>query len=157
MSQITTKEASQILGISKRTLFRWEKEGRIKSTLESILNVNVRVYDRDFIVKIRDYDLMVKKILGLNKQIEEHNSKLPEFLEQSRKHQLIQTYKPGKPLKLLSSSEVEAAIKAFNNEEKWSVEHKRLITEFGQLLQSFRTSFPDKSVKELFLKEEQSK
>lgn len=136
MPQITTKEASQILNISKRTLFRWEKEGRIRSVREGILKI--RVYDRDYIV-------MTKKILDLDKQLDEHQVKLPEILEQSKKHQLEQVYQPPKPLKLLSSSDVEASKKAFNDEEAWLAEHKRLLNELGK--------FPRDILKELLLKQ----
>ena len=142
MLQITTKEASQILGISKRTLFRWEKEGRIKCTREGILKV--RVYDRDYIV-------MAKKVLDLDRQIDKHNDRLPEILEQSKKHQLEQVYTPGRPLKPLSYLDVEAATKAFEDEEAWGAEHDRLMTEFRLNIQTFRDNFPEESLRELLL------
>lgn len=148
MPQITTKEASRILGISKRTLFRWEQERRIKSTREGILNI--RVYDRQYIT-------MVKKLLDLDKRIRKHNTKLPEILVQIRKHQLEQVYNPGRPLKLFSSSDLKSMGKAFDDEEAWDAEHKRQIIELGQLLQEFRTKFPDAPLKELLLKEEKNK
>lgn len=150
MSQITAKEASQILGISKRTLYRWEEEGRIKSTREGILNV--RVYDRDYL-------LMVRKLLDLSKKIDEHNTKLPEILEQSKEHHLEQTYFPGKPLKLSSEEEVEAAMKAFNNEDAWETEHDEQMTEYGLLLADFKRNFPEVTLEELLalLKENKSK
>lgn len=148
MLQITTKEASQILNISKRTLFRWEKEGRIKSIREGILNV--RVYDRDYIV-------IVKKLLDLDKQIDEHQVKLPKILEQSKKRQLAQNYQSGKPLKLSSDLEVEAAIKAGNNEELWMAEHNRLILELGLLIRTFRINFSEAPLEELLSKGKRSK
>lgn len=132
MSQITTKEASQILGISKRTLFRWEKEGRIKSTREGILNV--RVYDRDYIE-------MAKKILELNQQEKDHLTKLPEIRNQVKEHYLLQEYTPGKPLTLSTTEEVETAMKAFKDEEAWLAEHKRLLNELF--------SFPRDIIREL--------
>ena len=148
MSQITTKEASQILGISKRTLFRWEKEGRVKSAREGILNV--RVYDNGYI-------MMVKRLLDLDKKIDAHNAKLREIIEQSKKHQLEQVYQPGRPLKLSTPLEVEAASKAFDDEDAWEVEHDKQMVELGLLLQEFRVNFPDAPLKELLLKEERSK
>lgn len=81
MSQITTKEASQILGISKRTLFRWEKEGRIKSTREGILKV--RVYDHDYIVES-------KLILDLNEKERDLVKKLSEAVEEEKKALFVQ-------------------------------------------------------------------
>lgn len=155
MLQITAKEASQILGISKRTLFRWEKEGIIRSTREGILNV--RVYDRDYIVQSKEYFSMIKKILDLNKQIREHNAKLPEILIQCRKYQLEQVYFPAEPLKLFSHSDLKAMGKAYDNEEAWDSKHKRLNNEFGLLLEDFRRMFPDAPLKELLLKKEKSR
>ena len=51
MSNILAGDASKILGISKRTLYRWEKEGRIRSVRDGVLNV--RVYDNIYIEMIR--------------------------------------------------------------------------------------------------------
>lgn len=120
MSLITAKEASQILGISKRTLYRWEKEGRIRNYREGILNV--RVYDRDYIE-------MARKILELDQQETDHLAKLPEIRNQVKEHFLLQEYTSGKPLKLSTTEEVEAAMKAFKDEETWLAEHKRLLAE----------------------------
>ncbi len=81
MPHITTKEASQILGISKRTLFRWEKEGRIKSTREGILKV--RLYDKEYIEE-------TKKILDLNTKERELVKKLHEAVEEEKKVLFVQ-------------------------------------------------------------------
>lgn len=120
MTQITTGEAAKILGISKRTLYRWEKEGRIRSVREGILNV--RIFDRNYIV-------MVKQIQDLDKRLNEIMTKLPQILEQSKRHQLEQVFNPGEKLKLLSSSEVEASKKAYEKEVAWVAEHRRLVAE----------------------------
>lgn len=120
MTLITSSEAAKILGISKRTLYRWEGEGRIRSTREGILNT--RVFDNDYVE-------MAKKILDLDKQEEEHLKKLPNIRKQIEEHNLEQEYIPGKPLKLLTEEEVKAAMKAFDAEEEWVAEHKRLLAE----------------------------
>jgi len=120
MSNIMAGDASKILEVSKRTLYRWEKEGRIRSTRDGILNV--RLYDRDYIE-------IVKKIVDLNKQEKEHLAKLPGILEEEKKHHLEQDYHPGIPLKLSSEEEVDAAIKAFSDEDAWVAEHQRLLHE----------------------------
>jgi excisionase family DNA binding protein len=132
MSQITASEVSTILKISKRTLFRWEKEGKIRSVRDGILKV--RVYDKDYIK-------MVKNILELNKKEKEHLAKLPEILDQVKKHCLEQDYIPGKPLKLSTRADVEAAMKAFDDEEKWMDKHKQILNELF--------SFPRDIIKEL--------
>lgn len=145
MPQITTKEASQILGISKRTLFRWEKEGKIKSMREGILKV--RVYDQDYVA-------LTRELLDLNKQIDKHNARLPEIKEQSLKHQLEQTYIPGKPLRLPTSLDAEAAMKASADEEEWLTEYYRLNNDFALLIRIFRTKFPKAPLERLLLKED---
>jgi len=132
MSQITASEASTILKISKRTLFRWEKEGKIRSVRDGILKV--RVYDKEYIE-------MVKKILELNNKEKEHLTKLPEILDQVKKHCLEQDYIPGKPLKFLIESDVEAAMKAFGAEEKWMDKHRQILNELF--------SFPRDIIREL--------
>jgi len=132
MSQITASDASAILKVSKRTLFRWEEGGRIRSVRDGILKV--RVYDRGYIE-------MVKNILELDKKEKEHLKKLPEIRDQVKKHLLEQDYIPGKPLKLSTSSDIEAAMKAFDGEEAWMREHKRILSELF--------SFPRDIIKEL--------
>ena len=121
MLTIMSGEACKILKISKRTLYRWEKEGRIRSVRDGVLNV--RVYDPAYIE-------MVKKIIDLDKQEKEHLAKLPGILEEEKKHHLEQDYHPGKPLKLSTEEEVEAAMRAFDAEEAWMAEHKRLFNKF---------------------------
>jgi len=120
MSNILAGDACKILKISKRTLYRWEKEGRVRSARDGMLNV--RVYDPAYIE-------MVKKIIDLDKQEKEHLAKLPGILEEEKKHHLEQDYHPGKPLKLSTEEEVEAAMRAFDAEEAWMAEHKRLLNE----------------------------
>ena len=132
MSQITASDASSILKISKRTLYRWGEEGRIRNVRDGILKV--RVYDKDYIE-------MVKSILELNKKEKEHLAKLPKIMDQVKKNLLEQDYIPGKRLKLMTSSDVEAAMKAFDDEEAWMREHKRILNEL--------LSFPRDIIKEL--------
>lgn len=132
MSQITAGDASAILKVSKRTLYRWGEKGRIRSERDGILKV--RVYNRDYIET-------VKKILELNKKEKKHLAKLPEIIDQVKRNLLEQDYIPGKPLKLMTSSDVEAAMKAFDDEEAWMREHKRILNEL--------LSFPRDIIKEL--------
>lgn len=132
MSQITANDASLILKVSKRSLFRWEKEGRIRSVRDGILRV--RVYNKDYIE-------MVKNILELDKKEKEHLKKFPEIRNQVKKHLMEQDYMPEKPLKLLTSSDIEASMKAFDDEEAWMREHKRILNKLF--------SFPKDIIKEL--------
>lgn len=117
MPYITAAEASEILGVSKRTLFRWEEEGRIESKREGILKV--RLYDRNHIIQSA-------KILRLNKLEKEHLAKLPAVREKVKQHLFVQDVHAGEPLRFM---DVEAASKAFDDEEVWMDEHKRILNE----------------------------
>jgi len=132
MSLITAKVASSILGISKRTLLRWSDEGKIRSKRDGILRV--RVYDINYIEA-------VKKILELDRQENEHLKKLPEIRERVRGSLLEREYIPGEPLKIASESEMEASMRAFEDEEAWLAKHKRLLNELF--------SFPGDIIREL--------
>lgn len=118
MILITASRAASILGINKRTLFRWEKSGRLKSRREGILGT--RVYDKEYVE-------VAKKILDLNKVEEEHVKKLPRIRKDIEKNCLIQEYVPGKPLKFLSEKEIEDAMKAFDAEEAWLKKHEQIL------------------------------
>lgn len=120
MSYITASEVSKILKISKRTLFRWEEQGKIRSERDGILKT--RVYDKDYIA-------IVQKIIELNEQEKAHLSKLPKIREMIKENMLEQDYVPGKKLKLMNEQDVEVSMKAFKAEEDWMDEHKRLLDE----------------------------
>jgi len=132
MELITSSRAAKILGISKRTLYRWEKERRVRSKREGILNI--RVYDQDYIE-------MAKKILDLDKKEKEHLKNLPNIKKEIEEHHLLQEYIPGKPLKLSTEEEVKAAMKAFDAEEVWVEQHKRILNELF--------TFPQEIIREL--------
>lgn len=133
MSQLLTAgEASKILNISKRTLFRWEQEGKIRSVRDGILKV--RVYDKDYIDTVR-------QILDVNRDYEENLKQHAQIMENSKKFMLEQDYIPGKPLKLMTDDDVEASIKVSKAEDEWWAEHQRL---FEKLF-----SFPIDIIKEL--------
>ncbi len=132
MEAIASAEAAKILGINKRTLYRWEKEGKIRSTREGVLSF--RVFNKSYIE-------IVKRILDLNKQEKEHLKKLPRIIEEIEKYHLLQEYVPGEPLKMSSEKDVELAMAAFDAEEKWVADHKRLLNEL--------LSYPHYIIKEL--------
>lgn len=137
MPQITTKEASQILGISKRTLFRWEIEGRIKSTREGILNI--RVYDRDYILE-------TKKILELDKLEREIVAQLHEAVEREKQEifmQDVDKLRAGEPMKFM---DLEKAGKAMDDVDSLMKEHNRILDELYK--------FSRERLKELLLKKE---
>lgn len=119
MSVVTARDAAKILGISKRTLFRWEDEGRIKSQRSGILET--RVYDKNYI-------LQTKEIIELNKKEKEHLAKLPEVRERVKAELFVQdvsAIRAGEPSRYMN---IEKANKAFNDEEEWTKEHKEILS-----------------------------
>lgn len=95
--------------------------------------MKIRIYDKDYIETC-------KKILDLDKQEREHLKRLPQIREDVKNNMLEQDY-TGKPLKLMTETDVEASMEAFAAEEKWMQEHKRLLKEMF--------SYPRDIVKEL--------
>lgn len=120
MMLITSSQAAKILNISKKTLYRWEQEGRIRVEREGVLNV--RVYDRSYIQ-------MVKRIIDLDEQEEKHLKKLPAIRERVKEHLFahdVESIRSGEPLKFM---DIEKASKAFDDEEAWLKEHERILNE----------------------------
>lgn len=132
MELITSSKAAKILGISKRTLYRWEEEKRIRSQREGILNI--RVYNKNYVE-------MVKKILDLDKKEEMHLKNLPNIKKEIEEHHLLQKYVPNKPLKFLNDEEISAAMKAFDAEKNWLKKHEQILKELF--------SFPHEIIREL--------
>ncbi|MDO8487761.1 MAG: MerR family transcriptional regulator [bacterium] len=120
MTLITIAEAAKILGVSKRTLYRWEKEGWLRVAREGLLNI--RVYDRNYIET-------VKRLIDLNKREKLHLAKLSDIRKRSKRHMMEQDY-TGKPLKLMDEKDVEEAIKVYEEEVEWDKENKRILAEW---------------------------
>ncbi len=108
---ITAGKACEILRISKRTLFRWEEEGKIYSQREGVLKV--RLYNMNHIKQTAE-------ILELNRLEEEHCAKLPAIRAKVKKYLLAHEVQPGDSVKIM---DIDKANEAFNEEEAWTKEH----------------------------------
>lgn len=138
MLQITAKEASQILGISKRTLFRWEKEGRIKSTREGILKV--RLYDKAYIEETR-------QILDFNKKERVLVKKLHDAVEEEKKVLFVQDVdKVRSGAEELHLMDMEEAGKAMDKVDTSEKEWREVLEELFK--------FPRQRLRELLLNKE---
>lgn len=73
LSLITSIEVCKIFGISKRTLFRWEKEGLVTSSREEISKT--RVYSKKDVEESAE-------IISLLKQEKEHLVLLPKIRDE---------------------------------------------------------------------------
>ena len=108
MSVITTGQAAKILGISKRTLMRWDESGRFSPTREAVSNI--RVYEESI---VKDLKFLMDHEKGYN-----------ENLRQIRKVAL--ELNPYHRVFMLSNKEAEL----LNKEEKLAQKHERLFDEF---------------------------
>src|SRR3990167_6189087 len=138
MPQITAKEASQILGISKRTLFRWEEEGRIKSIREGILKV--RLYDKAYIEE-------TKQILDLNERERELVKKVHEAFEEEKNVLFVQDVdKVRSGAEKLHIMDIEEAGKAMDKVDVTEKEWREVLDALFK--------FPRQRLRELLLNKE---
>ncbi len=118
MTFITSSEAAKILEVTKRTLYRWENEGRVRVKREGILKT--RIYDKSYIE-------ILKQIIDLDKEEKNHIKKLPAIQDEVKKHLLMQdvgSLRAGEPMVLM---DIEKASVAFDKEEEWSREHNEIL------------------------------
>ncbi len=138
MLHITAKDASQILGISKRTLFRWEKEGRIRSVREGILKV--RLYDKAYIEE-------TKQILDLNERERELVKKVHEAVEDEKKVLFVQDVDEVRSgAEKLHIMDIEEAGKAMDKVDVAEKEWKEVLDALFK--------FPKQRLRELLIKNE---
>lgn len=74
MPEITTKQASQILGIDRRTIWRWVKKGYLESKIKPI---NYLVFDEDY---IRSFAMKLPKKRGAGIGIIKKEDPIDEIL-----------------------------------------------------------------------------
>lgn len=137
MTQITAGEAANILGISKRTLYRWEKEGKIAPIREGLLKI--RVYDKAAI----EID---KRILDLEEKRKDIIWKLNQAVENEKKVLFVQDVEKVRygqePFRLM---DMEAAGKAMAEVDKLEKEHREVLDEMFQ--------YPKERIRVLTIKE----
>jgi len=137
MPHITSAQAAKILGISKRTLFRWEDKSKIKSIREGVLQT--RMYDQNYIQQTAD-------ILEINRQYEKNLAKLPSIREKITKFVFADDVNVVRQTGEVRFMDLDKAGEAMDEEDKWLEEHKRLL---NQLF-----SYPKDRLRELLLAKE---
>lgn len=138
MTQITAGAAAKILGISKRTLYRWEDEGKIKSIREGVLQV--RLYNKHYIEE-------TKQILDLNEKERELVRKLGEAVEEEKKvlfAQDVNKIRSGE--EKFQLMDIETAGKAMDRVNAIEKEWRETLDELFM--------FPRERLRELLLKKE---
>ncbi len=122
-NHLTIQESATKLGVSTKTLRRWEKSGYFVT--ERDLNTNTRLYDP----KIVDY---WKKLLELDRSLKKHLELLEGLRKELSKHMLEQDYKPGKKLKLFEEKDIKNCLKASEDIEKWEKKRKAVLNSILQ-------------------------
>ena len=120
---ISDHQAAKELGVSVRTLRRWEEQGYFSP--QKIENTNIRLYH----IYAVGY---LKRILDLDRNLRIHLQLLEGLKKDLDKHNMEQDFIPGKPLKLMTEEDVHNFSKAYNAMEKWNKEFKRLLSELTQ-------------------------
>lgn len=119
---IDDHQAAKELGVSVRTLRRWEEKGYFPP--QRIENTNIRLYH----IYAVGY---LKRVLDLDRNLKRHLQLLDGLRKELDKHNLQQDYIPGKPLKFMTDEDVKNFSKAYESMEKWEKEFKRLLNELG--------------------------
>jgi len=132
---MTIQQAADQLGISTKTLRRWERTGYLVPDQRQEIT-GVRLYNFDRIS-------YWKKLLALRRAIKAHLKELAEILKALDENSIIQDYVPGKPLKLTTQEEMDKFSKAWEAEQEWNKEFRRLLNELVEypLVMRRATSF----------------
>ncbi len=117
---MTIKQASDELGISTKTLRRWEEDKYFVPERES--NTGFRFYD-PYIIGYW------KRMLDLDRALKKHLELLDGVRKELDKHMLSQDYHPGRPLKLMDDHDIEEFTKASDAMEKWEKDFRYLLDE----------------------------
>jgi len=126
---ITIQKAANKLGVSTKTLRRWEESGYLIPERQE--GTGFRLYHSILI----DY---WKKLFDLRRVITNHLRMLREIRNALDIHTTEQNYIPGKPLKMLSEKELDEFMKACNAEEEWKRTYERLLRELREYPLSMR-------------------
>lgn len=117
---MSIKQVADYLGVSKKTLMRWDKENYFSSR-EAV--TNARVYLR------KDVE-MAKKWLDLREKHRKHLKKLREVQKNLDKFLVVHPLVPGEPIKHFWR--LEELKSPFNAMRQWKEEEKEIMKEYYQ-------------------------
>ena len=109
MPKILIGEAAKILGVSKRTLIRWDKAGKLVAGRNP--KTNVRLFDL--------HDMKLRA----------HLRKLPSIQARVQQYAATIPLNPLEPLKPRPSSKLEDMKRAFEDRREWEKEWWKLLRE----------------------------
>lgn len=122
---MSTKQVADFLGVSKKTLMRWDEKGIFPAEREEVSKS--RIYYRPNVEK-------AKMWLDLRERHRKHLRKLPDIRkrldEVLRMHPVI----PGQPVKPWGSRDISVITKAIDAMEKWDREEREIVKGYDQFL-----------------------
>lgn len=108
MSYITISKAAEILGVNKKTLFRWDEDGRFKPTRRETVS-KIRLYNEDDIHTL-------KKVLEHEKRFQKNVKEWKQILNDLTQDKSF----------LLTDKYIQLS----EREEELSERHRKLMDEF---------------------------
>ncbi|RJQ35792.1 MerR family DNA-binding transcriptional regulator [Candidatus Microgenomates bacterium] len=122
-NEMTIKQASDELGVSIKTLRRWEEKGML-------------IPERDEKTKTRLYHPYLieywKRRILLSRKIRDHLKLLEILKKELDEYPIEQTYTSGKPLKPISLEMLQGHQRASEDMDKWNEEYKKLLKELAE-------------------------
>lgn len=125
MVKISITEAANILGVSKKTLIRFDESGRFPAERKSN---GYRVYDK---TDIENHAFW----FDLRRRHKEHNRKLNKIREEVDKYVSTQPLGPFRKSEFHKYSEMKGAFDALH---KWEKEDREILKEYGKLPEGFK-------------------
>lgn len=122
-NRMTIKQAAIELGISTKTLRRWEKSGYLVPERQDV--TGVRLY-HPYLINYW------KKLFDLRRAIINHLRSLDGIKKAIDKHTSDQNNTSGQPPKLLTVADLDDFMKASESEEKWNRTYHRMLRELRE-------------------------
>ena len=119
--KVTISEAANLLGISKKTLDRWDRLKICEPYFEELSKT--RFYLKSDLEKLKNYWI-------LRKIHKDHISRLEPIRKEIDK--FIVTTTLSNPLKIQSFENTNLMKDAFDKMTKWEEEHKKIIKEYSE-------------------------
>lgn len=117
---LSVQQAAEELGVSTRTLSRWEENGYFVS--EKIPNTKISLYHSHTVGYL-------KRVLNLDRSIRDHLKLLDGLRKRLDENMLEQDYLPGHPLRLMDADDIKRFSDAYDAMEKWEEDYKKLLDE----------------------------
>ena len=125
MSKITIGQAAKILGVSKKTLMRWDEPGLFPAQRESVSNV--RIYDKEGVEKLAKWFDLREKHLN-------HLKKLKPVKDECQRFISTGPLDPHKPPKGYNLPDMK---KAFGKMKRWQRDLDKLQKQYIEFTEDY--------------------